>query len=92
MAPGGVLVLSFPCLNSEDSPDQLRFDLVGTAGPGFECFKAINTFNSLLQRLTSLTALPDIDSINGWYAVDSFCFADSLIDSFGSFYLQSVKD
>jgi len=24
MAPGGVLVLSFPCLNSEDSPDQLR--------------------------------------------------------------------
>ena len=25
MAPGGVLVFSFPCLNSEDSPDQLRF-------------------------------------------------------------------
>jgi len=25
MAPGGVLVFSFPCLNSEESPDQLRF-------------------------------------------------------------------
>merc|ERR1711971_406342 len=25
MAPGGVLVFSFPCLNSEDSPDQMRF-------------------------------------------------------------------
>ena len=25
MASGGVLVFSFPCLNSEESPDQLRF-------------------------------------------------------------------
>merc|ERR1711974_396603 len=24
MAPGGVLILSFPCLNSEHSPDQIR--------------------------------------------------------------------
>ena len=57
MAPGGALVLSFPCLNSEDSPDQLRFDLVGTADPGFECFKAINTFNSLPQLYQVSTAL-----------------------------------
>ena len=28
MAPGGVLVLSFPCLNFEEAPDQLRFFLL----------------------------------------------------------------
>ena len=65
MAPGGVLVLSFPCLNSEDSPDQLRFEHKSTRGPGFYCFKAINTFNSLPQLSTNLTALPGVNKFNG---------------------------
>ena len=85
MAPGGVLVLSFPCLNSEDSPDQLRFEQTHTR-PRFWVFQG----NQHLLQPSS--AVDKFNSFTSWYAVDSFCFANSLIDSFGSFYLQSVKD
>ena len=58
MAPGGVLVFSFPCLNSEESPDQLRFNPNSKKANG-----GIQTLTSLLVSLLFVFTKRDGDTV-----------------------------
>ena len=51
MAPGGVLVLSFPCLNFEEAPDQLRFFFFKKYG-SFKLFFPALTLDQLRREDT----------------------------------------
>ena len=74
MAPGGVLVFSFPCLNSEDSPDQLRFIPI-LRKPEYEewTLRSLLSFHCTYNKERWCTSLPVCD-VSEHCLVGFLCF------------------